>query len=539
MHPPLSLCYHDRATYSGALAGASFFGHSAKKEADMSAIAGSAAATLLAIILTAPALPAQTIATASPSAGMSKVRIVRLSQVIGAVRMDRGVGRGFETAIQNLPVVESSRIRTEAGAAEIEFEDNSTLRVAPDSEVDFPELERTGSGMPVTEVRVVRGMAYFSLTKNRDSEFTLEFGPGTKPEELRLPPSSHVRLQVDATGARLAVLGGTVQVSGADGPITVPRKRTVSFSFTQTNQPTITRNVAAESLDAWDRQSAEYHEQVAAVSAFGNAPASYGLNDLAYYGAFSDAGGCGMMWYPYFAGAAWYPYADGVWAWYGGTSYSWVSPYPWGWMPYHYGSWSYCPGNGWGWMPGGAWNGLGNVPAISSEGSVPRKSPLLPRPPAGPPRAGHPTLTLVMTRPLVASAIDQKGSFIFRRDSAGLGIPRQGLGKLRNFSRNTLRRGTASTPVYLSLDTDGGVRSEGARAARDSQLAPVTIHRGFAPAPVVPSPSVYVPSNTTGGDLPAAGSTSLPSRTSGMPSSPGMGGGTPRGGGGGATGNPH
>ncbi len=499
----------------------------------MRAIAVPSAATFLALVLTAPVLTAQSIATVSPSPGMSKVRIVRLSEVMGAVQMDRGVGRGFEPAIENLPVVESSRIQTEAGAAEIEFEDNSTVRVAPDSEVDFPELERTASGVPVTEVRVVRGMAYVSLVKNRNSDFTLVFGPDKKPEALRLLPASHVRLRTNAMEAQLAVLGGTVQVDGADGAITVPRKRTVSFSFTQPNHPAISKDVAPESLDKWDSQSAEYHAQKATLSAFGNAPASYGLNDMAYYGAFNNAGGCGMMWQPYFAGAAWNPYSAGVWAWYGNAGYSWVSPYPWGWMPYHYGSWSYCPGNGWGWTPGGAWNGLGNVPALS-KGILPRTGSPLPHPPSGPPAAGRLTLTLVTSSPLVVSGIDRKGSFIFRQDSAGLGIPRQGLGNLRHFSQTSFRRGTASTPVYLSLDRDRDSMS-GRSGAGNSQLAPMTIHRGFAPSAEMPSEADFGGMNGPGSTSPNSGGASLPSRVSAMPSGPAAGG-APRGGG--AAGNP-
>jgi hypothetical protein len=469
---------------------------------------------------------------------MSKVRIVRLSEVIGAVQMDRSVGRGFEPAIDNLPVVESSRIRTQAGVAEVEFEDNSTLRVGTDSEVDFPELERTASGIPVTEVRVVRGMAYISLVKTRNDDFTLAFGPGAHPDQLRLSPESHVRLQVSAAGAELAVLGGTVQVSGPDGLVTVPRKRTVSFSFAEMEPPAVTKKVAEESLDTWDRQSSQYHERVATLSAFGNSPYSYGLNDMMYYGEFSDAGGCGMMWQPYFAGAAWNPYATGVWAWYGGNAgYSWVSPYPWGWTPYHSGSWSYCPGNGWGWAPGGSWNGLANVPAVT-RGIAARKILTLPRPPAGPPGVGRPTLTLVTSRPLVASETDGKGSFVFRRGSAGLGIPREGLGNLRGFSRDTLRHGTTSTPVYLSLDR-GGMNTRG--GAGNNQLAPVMVHRGFAPPPM--SAESGFSSRGAFNSAPVNMGSGAPSApVSSMSSAPAMGG-APRGGGGapagGGGGRPH
>ena len=121
-------------------------------------------------------------------------------------------------------------------------------------------------------------------------------------------------------------------------------------------------------FDAWDKNAAEYHAQTAGSGTLSSSPYAYGLNDMGYYGSFMDAGGCGSMWRPYFASAAWDPYSNGVWAWYQGAGYSWVSPYPWGWTPYHYGSWSYCPGAGWGWRPGGSWNGLNNSTAFGPGG---------------------------------------------------------------------------------------------------------------------------------------------------------------------------
>lgn len=490
----------------------------------MSSISTSAAVAFLSLFLAAPALPAQTIA-AAPSPGMSKVRIVRVSEIRGAVQVDRGVGRGFEPAIDNLPIVEDSRVRTDIGIAEIEFEDNSTLRLGPNSEVDFSQLERAASGATITHVRVVQGLAYVSLMNTRGNDFALVFGPANNPEVLKLAPSSHIRLQVAADGAQIAVLDGTLQVNGADGLVTVPHKRTVSINFAQMNQPTVSKRVAEDSFDAWDRQSAEYHERAASLSAFGNTPYSYGLNDMMYYGAFEDAGGCGMMWRPYFASAAWNPYANGVWAWYGDAGYSWVSPYPWGWMPYHSGSWSYCPGNGWGWMPGSGWNGLSNAPAVTKK--IAGANSTLPQPPSHPPTKGGPTLMLVSQRPLVASQMG-KGSFVFRRDSAGLGIPREELGNLRGFSRDTLRHGTASTPVYLAPEVNND-RMGGPSRRMAGQFAPLTMHRGFAPAPGMSPETGFRPPEDGGGFSPRPG-TSMSNSTGS--SRPAAGGGASHGTGG-------
>ncbi len=445
----------------------------------MSRISFPVIAGLLSLSLAAATLSAQTPTTPAPSPGMSKVRIVRLSVVRGTVQVEQGAGNAFEPAVVNLPVVESDCIRTGIGIAEVEFEDNSTLRLTPNTQVDFPVLERTASGDTVTEVRVVRGMAYVSLMKKRAGDFTLEFGPNNHLEKIQLPPSSHIRLQMNGTRAQLAVLGGAVPVNGASGPNDVRNKRTVSFTPADWDNPAVTKKVVAESFDAWDRQSAEYHGRLASLSAFRGAPYSYGMNDMAYYGAFSEFPGCGMMWFPYFAGASWNPYANGAWAWYQGVGYSWVSPYPWGWMPYHYGAWSYCPGAGWGWMPGGAWNGLNNAPIATAPGPRGGRTPRrFPQPPILPPHRGRPTMIAVNSTPRIFSGISKKGSFIFVRGSAGLGIPRRGLGGLRGFSRNSLRHGMATTPVYLSIES--GARPGHAVAGN---IAPIAVHRGYSPPP--------------------------------------------------------
>ena len=109
------------------------------------------------VLLLATALPAQTASTISATASVSKVRIVRLSEVKGAVQLDRSIGRGLEPALANLPIVEQNKLQTGTGVAEVEFEDNSSLRLAPNSELEFPELSRTAAGTTVSSVHLIRG----------------------------------------------------------------------------------------------------------------------------------------------------------------------------------------------------------------------------------------------------------------------------------------------------------------------------------------------------------------------------------------------
>jgi hypothetical protein len=441
----------------------------------MSAISIPTASTCISVLFLLGTLPAQTTNQAGRSSEVSKVRIVRLSEVRGAVQLDRNIGRGYEPVLANIPIVEHSRLQTGMGIAEVEFEDNSSLRIAPASIVEFTQLDRLPTGT-TSSVRLVKGIAYVSLLKTRGNEFNLLFGQ----QKLQLPPSSHIRLQMDGAEATLAVLGGTVRIDGPAGPTDVPRKKTVTFNLKDQSEPVLARNVVPEALDSWDKNAAESHAQTGTLSAFGS-PYAYGIGDMMYYGSFMNVGGCGSMWRPYFASAAWDPYSNGVWAWYQGAGYSWVSPYPWGWTPYHFGSWSYCSGAGWGWQPGGSWNGLNNATAIVSNGGsgVSNGGPgRFPARPIRPPGPGEPTLTVLSAKPLVRSEAVSGDSFVFRKDSAGLGIPRDGLGKLDKLSQRTENRGSATMPIYLSAPAsaagNGRPASEG--------VAPVSVHRGYASA---------------------------------------------------------
>jgi len=459
------------------------------------------------VLLLATTLPAQTSDTAAPTSGGSKVRIVRLSEVKGHVLMDRNIDRGLEPAIANLPIVERSRLQTGEGVAEVEFEDNSTLRLAPNSAVEFLQLERTAGGTTISSVQLVEGMAYISLVKSRTAnEFNLLFGE----KKLALQPGSHIRLQMDGVEARLAVLDGALRVDEQTGALDVPKKKTVTFDLLNHNQPSVAKDILPEPTDEWDQSATGYHARVANYSAFNGSPYSYGLNDMAYYGSFMDAGGCGMgmMWRPYFASAAWDPYSNGAYAWYQGAGYSWVSPYPWGWTPYHTGSWAFCPGTGWGWQPGGGWNGLNNVAVAPTQtGGGPRHLP--PPAPIHPPRGGEPTLLGINQKPLVRSEITKSDSFVFRKDSAGLGVPRDGLGKLDKFSQHADLKGETSTRVYVAAPSSA---MPGGRPTNTAIVA-ASIHRGSPPQ------STATPSQAGGAGVSARGGGGGPTLSSAPSSS--------------------
>ena len=180
------------------------------------------------------------------------------------------------------------------------------------------------------------------------------------------------------------------------------------------------------------------------------------------------------MWRPYLASAAFDPFANGVWAWYPGAGYSWVSPYPWGWTPFHYGSWNYCSNGGWGWTPGGQWTGIANYPTALNT----TRCTSCPKPPLAP-VAGRSTLVVVNTRPLAVSRLASSDTFVFNKDSAGLGVPRESLGNLSKISAGVAQHGSLSTPVYVA-NPESHAASMASRAEGQNRSDNASTHTGQA-----------------------------------------------------------
>jgi hypothetical protein len=391
-----------------------------------------------------PASVAATPTTSTNTVGLSDIRIVRLSQVRGKVDMDRHIGRGSEEAFANVPITGGTRLHTDVGLAEVEFEDNSTLRLTPDTEVEFTLLKRTATGNTISEMNVLHGMVYASLANTKGNTFTIAAGKAL----VQMNPSSHIRLTMDGLNSNIAVLDGTVEFTDAAAlTSTLTHKKSLEFDASGSKQPEFVK-LEGSAFDEWDKNGIDYQKQYSSLRSSGGTGMLYGTSDLNYYGSFSN-GGCGSMWRPYFASAAWSPYDNGMWAYYPSVGYSWVSPYPWGWMPFHSGNWVNCGGAGWGWQPGNQWNGLQNMTSLTPSGGGGGSRSLVAAP--LPPRGGAPAIVPVNNRPLAVSSVSAPGTFTFRRDSAGLGVPRDAFGDLRSVSSDVVRHGQVNTEVEHSV----------------------------------------------------------------------------------------
>lgn len=381
-----------------------------------------------------------------PALGDSHVRIVRLSLTEGGVSVDRGTGQ-FEKAILNLPITQGMKLRTsDDGRAEVEFEDGSTLRLTPDTSVQFPELSLKDSGTKVSLVQVSKGMAYVEATGNKNDELTIQFGQ----EKVQLTRGAHARVGVDKGGADLSVFKGDLEVDGPSGEVEVRKNQTAQFDFAKDSYK-LAKKIQDAPEDDWDKQQDQYHQQYASKSYSNFSPYDYGTSDLTYYGNFFNAPGYGMLWQPFFVGAGWNPFMDGAWTFYPGFGFGWISAYPWGWVPFHYGSWMFLPSYGWAWQPGGVWTPMYTQMAVlnAPAGFV------TPRAPA----SGTSTVFVGRRAGSVPSG-SLNDKVVIRRNSAGLGVPRGEFGKMAKLSNKVEKRGAVTEHISTMPATGfGGMES--------------------------------------------------------------------------------
>jgi hypothetical protein len=388
----------------------------------------------------------------------SHVRIVRLSDVVGDVQIDRNLGQGFEKAFLNLPITEGATLRTQIdGRAEIEFENGVTLRIAPLTEIHFDQLSLADSGIRNSSISLAHGLMYVNSGLAPEDAFSIHF----EHQTVKLDTPAHFRLEMDNDGALLSVFSGQVHVQNPSGDVVVNKNQTGSFDFAKQDSYQLAKGVEKRLFDNWDKSEAKYHDEYLKNASYKNlSPYSYGLSDLNYYGNFINVPAYGWVWQPHLVGAGWNPFARGRWVWYPGVGWVWVSDYPWGWMPFYYGSWGYDDSFGWFWNPQSTWQSWNYTPVVVSSPPVFK----LPRPPARPPiilrgGGGH-TIVVVNQHPVPVPNSQHKpvppNKIVVRNDSAGLGVPR---GTVRNWNKVTAevqRNGsvtanapTTSLPVFL------------------------------------------------------------------------------------------
>lgn len=290
------------------------------------------------------------------------VRAARLTSSQGAVTVSDGNNPAVP-AEMNVPLPAGVQVATgDDGQAEIEFEDGSVARLTPNSALSLDRLDIAPGQLFVTDLSLLRGLAYFELRATQEYVYSI----GAGGDVVSPVENATVRVNFDEPPASFAVLDGTAEVQRAGSfQAEVRAGETLREDAGSPARYSLSEQIAEDSWDQWnadmDAQASQQASDSTSVRDSYAGAQGYGWGDLDTDGTWYDVPGQGEVWQPYAAedDADFDPYGNGAWVSYPGTGYVWASAYPWGWTPYRCGAWSYYNGFGWGWAPGATCGGFG------------------------------------------------------------------------------------------------------------------------------------------------------------------------------------
>jgi hypothetical protein len=498
------------------------------------------AALAMGVVCVAPDLQAQ---APGPSGPGEPARAVRLSYVDGPVKLSQGNQVLADQAVANTPLLEGMQLTSaDNGRAEIQFEDGSVARLAPDSSLTLKAL--SGSGTTANAVLLLGGgLAYFEFQGgNLAGQMSVQFGDSV----VTTSGFTMLRVTMDNPPGRLAVFSGNAHIEGANGAVAVDLHggESIALNGADPSGYEVAESIEPDSWDSWnsDRDQAlttEAATQNGASTDLGQSQ-NPAWNDLDANGNWYNVPGQGYVWSPYDAASAGFdPYGYGNWMYTSGYGYLWASGYPWGYLPYQCGAWNFYDGFGWGWAPGMGgcmpWWGMGfyGGPNI---GFAPAGYPRVSRPlPPHQPAPG---------RPIPMVAVSRRAAFV---SSA---LPARNVNTPVTIAGNTVQalRPLPSRPIYNHVPFQGnrstptpagqtGNARPGYSNNRPATAAPFQGYRAPQPAPAyqsAPPPASHnpppAPRSYSGGSS-SSHYSSAPSHSGG-----GGGGGGGRSGGGGGGG---
>src|SRR5579863_306487 len=341
---------------------------------------------------------AAAVAQESSQGSGQPTRAVRLSYVDGQVKLSQGDQVLADNAVVNTPLFEGMELTTaDDGKAEIQFEDGSVVRLAPDSSLALSVLSGSGSSADA-ELNLNVGLAYFEFQNGGQAgQFGVHFGSSTATTS----GFTAFRVDVDSPPGSLAVFSGNVHLDVASNfaagvTADLHGGESIALNPADPSNYSLAESIDPNSWDAWNSDRDE--ELTAEATTQTGTPENLGAtqnpawNDLDANGSWYDVPDQGYVWSPYDAqNPDFDPYGNGNWIYTPSYGYVWASGYQWGYMPFHCGAWNFYDGFGWGWAPGGGgcnpwWNqgvyGGPNI-GIAPVGYRPAPRPLPPHWPIG------------------------------------------------------------------------------------------------------------------------------------------------------------
>jgi hypothetical protein len=105
----------------------------------------------------------------------------------------------------------------------------------------------------------------------------------------------------------------------------------------------------------------------------------------------------------------------------------------------------------------------------------------------------------VNQKPLVASKLNEKDTFVFRKDSAGFGVPRATFGKLNHISSSVVQHGSVERAAYVSSIANGHPQENESRMAANHGTTAVHTMSAGSPSSIAAHSSSSVASSSSGG----------------------------------------
>ena len=278
------------------------------------------------------------------SAGQA--RYARIGDYDGDVQVQLQAADDWQAAQRNLPLRESSWLRTEGPArVEVELDDGNILRLGPDSLAELSDYTRLSTGQRITLISLDHGLAYF--TGGAEGKDTLVVAvPGA---QVTIHEGARLRFEAHDPWSQIAVSDGLARFSSPTAEFDLTEGQIVRLDPEHPARFFLNREIPPLETDRW---CDERDKVLLSTTSAAHVPwLRYGLADLDAYGVWIQTGDFGAVWKPK-APAGWAPFRNGRWLWYDGLGYTWIGDDAWGWLPYHYGRWMLLQGTGWIWAPG-------------------------------------------------------------------------------------------------------------------------------------------------------------------------------------------
>ncbi len=290
-------------------------------------------------LITALAMIALLIAPAARAEAQSDMTIVaaHLSFDGGGVKILEDGAPDAASATLNSPVLAGDTISTTSGRAEVQIDEATVLRMAPNTQLFVaslaPSLRTFRVDAGTIEVRVFA---------------TPDFGIQTSSLTFVPEQAGAYRVEVDSSTTRAIVRSGRASVPQASGDLTILQGMMVTSNAAITNLiVNIATAVNDDDFDAWN-DSRDIALGLTATSK--RVSPILAANALDSFGHWINSEQYGTVWSPD-EPPTWSPYTLGSWAMSPLYGPMWISSEPWGWAPYHYGRWVLDPMYGWIWIP--------------------------------------------------------------------------------------------------------------------------------------------------------------------------------------------